>query len=249
MCPHPTSCIQSPNGTSWSGLDAGRTLQSAQYFTAIILPAARSWQDYDALKYYAGCEVLLASEPLQGTFMFNPGPILAMQKSLLLKREGSTIFCVIVVVIPCGARVRVRVKKLQPGPLPAEPGSEPAGLRVDHGSRLARAGRDLIAGIMIFVTCLQHVTCTLRQPAGFGSRNSSTRDPDPVNPTRKPAGLTRTRAPPYASFLEHAGASSPEWYFGQEAGTSGEYTGEGDGTIRDNRDPHTAPWDTGDPVM
>src|ERR1700761_5226493 len=66
---------------------------------------------------------------------------------------------------------------------------------------------------MIFVTCLQHVTCTLRQPTGFGSRNSSTRNPDPVNPTRKPAGLTRTRAPPYPRLRCHATTQRrcPHW--------------------------------------
>ncbi|KAJ7196535.1 hypothetical protein GGX14DRAFT_403253 [Mycena pura] len=37
-----------------------------------------------------------------------------------------------------------------------------------------------------------------KQPAGFGSRKASTRDPDPLDPTRKPAGLTRTRALHYS---------------------------------------------------
>ncbi|KAJ6544933.1 hypothetical protein B0H10DRAFT_2203014 [Mycena sp. CBHHK59/15] len=41
---------------------------------------------------------------------------------------------------------------------------------------------------------LAHVSHTRGQPACFGSGIPSTRDPYPLNPTRKPAGFTRTRA-------------------------------------------------------
>ena len=109
----------------------------------------------------------------------------------------------------CILRVGHGSKSYNPDLNPQNPNPEPAGPRVDYGSRLAWAGRDPIAASCAgyypkeffikkdyFCHMLHHVTCTLWQPAGFGSKKTSTRDPDPLNLTRKPAGLTRTRAPP-----------------------------------------------------
>ncbi|KAJ7928185.1 hypothetical protein B0H13DRAFT_1860628 [Mycena leptocephala] len=114
-------------------------------------------------------------------------------------------------------RVRVGVRSSQPGPVPGKPEPEPAGLRVDDGSRLASAGRDPGLGISCqqrsdvrhvwaqhFKVRISNVTVNLHrvpgtrgQPAGFGSGKLPTRDPYPPDPTREPDGFTRTRVLPY----------------------------------------------------